>query len=256
MHSPETATDDGSPETVADDLPESWLAREDVWSFLGIEAGRAVVDEAVRQQAVLAALGADCVPRPYLHLTLDDLGEVPAEALEAAALACDRVLDRCPPFTVRVAGICAFPSPAAPRIVGLNVVDHRDRLAQLRATLHEALKAYGFALDPRRFWPHIALGRLPEGAPPLDGSRFVVNEVSLKVREVLVISRRTAGGLGPAWQVRHHLPLRAQAVRPESTSDPDAERAAIAAELAERLAARAQPAQAPAPATRRRQGRR
>lgn len=244
------------PVETPEELPDWVGARDDAWSFLAIEPGRAVIDEALRQQAVLASLGAECIPRSFLHLTLDDLGEVPPESLEAVGLACDRVLDRCPPFTVRVAGICAFPSPTAPRIVGLNVLDHRDRLASLRAELHTALQGYGFALDTRRFWPHIALARLPVGAPPLDGNRFVVNEVSLKVREVMVIGRRPPGELGSAWQVRRTSPLRIEPVRPESRIDPEVERAAIAAELAARLAEAELPEPGAEAPGRRRRGRR
>ncbi|MEZ4465927.1 MAG: RNA 2',3'-cyclic phosphodiesterase [bacterium] len=203
--------------------------------FLAIEAGRAVEEEAVRQQAQLAALGAECVPRPYLHVTLDDLGEIPPEALEAVVLACERVLDRQPPFTLRVAGICAFPTPTAPRIVGLNVLDPRGRLAGLRQALHEALAAYGFELDARRFWPHVALARLPEGAPPLDGARFTANEVSLRVRSVQVVERAEPDVPGPAWRVRASVDLRAEPTRAENRVDAEAERAALGALLEARL---------------------
>lgn len=225
-------------------------------SFLAIEAGRAVEEEAVRQQGQLAALGADCVPRAYLHVTLEDLGEVPPEALEAVLLACERVLDRQPPFTLRVAGICAFPTPAQPRIVGLNVLDPRGRLAALRAELHAALVAYGFQLDERRFWPHVALARLPADAGPLEGARFTANEVSLRVRAVQVIERAEPDVVGPPWRVRGSIELKSEPTRAENRVDAEAERAALGALLDARLSEQQEEEPLVARAGRRGRGRR
>lgn len=128
----------------------------------------------------------DAIGERLLMVPLLDLGDVPPESHAAIDLALAKVVPAHPPFGVTLDGLGRFPHQGHAWLVHGRIDDRTGQLRRLQAALAEAVAAYGFALDPRPFVPHVPLGRLAEpvelGTPP-------GVEVRLRVREVALITR-------------------------------------------------------------------
>ena len=223
------------------------MDRADTQSFIGIMVPRQQASDLGRLQSSLRSGDArfEPIPQRWLNLTLDHLGPVDPAALEAAALACARMVNTHPPFTLRTSGLRQLGS-----IVALMIDDPDGRLTQLRTALHDQLDAYGFTLDARPFMPHIALGR---GTPALD---ITAPTLAFKINTVRMLTHVPAGVPGLPWQVRWKGDLGSApqvAVEAVPSAQRDAEiRAELEARVTERAAERAalreRQARAPKPA--------
>ena len=93
-----------------------------------------------------------------LHLTLAFLGECGNRQAAAAKMAMNAV--RFEPFTVIIAG-GGYLDKGRPNLTfcELRNDNGRDKLWRLQSDLSVNLSVKGFALDKRKFWPHITLGR-------------------------------------------------------------------------------------------------
>ncbi len=210
--------------------------------FFAVQLTRPIREALAKVQRGIEGEGNRCVPRRHLQITLDDLGEVPEPALEAARLAAERVIARHQPFAVTIKGVEAWP-PEAPRMVRALVDDPDGELAALRADLHEALASYGFPVTAGRWRPHVLLARVESAPTRLDPHR---DFGPLKVRR-LSLYRRERRGFEPGWNAQ--MPRE----RPEApVSSPSND--AIGAELDRRVAERLSTIQRP-PIARRRSGR-
>ena len=127
-----------------------------------------------------------------LHLTLQFLGDITtaqvAEAIEAARAAAAANA----PFAVTFAGLGAFPSVAAPRVMWVGVTRGAEHLIALAESLARALRDRRLSLDPRPFAPHLTLARARgTGRPPdLRREAEAFDRVVLGdqfVREVIVV---------------------------------------------------------------------
>lgn len=107
-----------------------------------------------------------------LHLTLAFLGELDDVRLAAVSEAVAIAATAAQPFTLRVAGLGTFGSPAVPRVVWAGVGGDLRRLAALHEALAVALEARGFARDPRPFAPHLTLARLRDPLAPDEAARL------------------------------------------------------------------------------------
>jgi 2'-5' RNA ligase len=99
-----------------------------------------------------------------IHLTLQFLGDTPAEKLPAiqealAAVACNALA-----CTFTVGGLGCFPNPRRPRVVWVGVQEPTGRLAALQDAVEEAMGHFGFAPEGRGFTPHLTLGRVQRHA--------------------------------------------------------------------------------------------
>jgi 2'-5' RNA ligase len=102
-----------------------------------------------------------------LHFTLAFLGDIATVQMTEAVEAARAAAGSCPPFAVTFAGLGAFPSLAAPRVVWAGVTRGGGRVTVLAAALADALRASRFVPDPRPFTPHLTLGRMRGvGRPP------------------------------------------------------------------------------------------
>lgn len=99
-----------------------------------------------------------------LHLTMRFLGPTAPDRVPDAAAAAEEAAGGQAPFTVRLAGAGAFPSPERPRIVWLGIERGAAELTALAARLDQALAARGWAPAGRPFRAHLTLGR-SDGVP-------------------------------------------------------------------------------------------
>jgi RNA 2',3'-cyclic 3'-phosphodiesterase len=140
-----------------------------------------------------------------LHLTLAFLGDITAAQMTKAVEAARAAAGSCAPFAVTFAGLGAFPSLAAPRVVWAGVTHGGDRVTVLAAALADALRARRFVLDPRPFTPHLTLARARgTGRPPnLRGETAALERAVLGEQSVteLIVVKSVLGSSEPAHTV-------------------------------------------------------
>ena len=177
-----------------------------VRAFLAIPVTDELRRGMVRLQRELAAglPGIRWVNPATIHLTLRFFGDVPEESLEKIGEVMLSVGRLCAPFQAEAAGVGAFPSPARPRVIWLDVRG-APSLAFLYAAMEEGLRQIGFPGEDRSFSPHLTLGRcrqrIAAAQPVLERFRdFACGPLPVD-RMTLYESRLEPGGA-------MHLPLK------------------------------------------------
>lgn len=145
------------------------------------------------------------VPAHQFHFTLKFFGEIEEPAAQTAAEALGRAASATAPFTLEVAGLGAFPSPARPSVLWSGVGEGKEQLVDLARRVEEALAGAGFPREPRPFKPHLTLGRLREGAaaPPAVVQALTGSNASFGAWRVerLVLMKSELLPAGPRYSV-------------------------------------------------------
>jgi 2'-5' RNA ligase len=130
-------------------------------TFLGVSVSADTRRRATAVQQELAAVaGVKWVDPPNLHVTLLFLGELDDRDLVDVCKAATAAARREPPFTLRVCGMGAFPTPRRPKVIWGGIVDGTDNLLRLHAAVAAPLIASGvYRKEDRDFTPHLTLGR-------------------------------------------------------------------------------------------------
>ena len=177
--------------------------------FLALRAP-AALQEAVRAWHPPGELGLRRPDPAQLHLTLAFLGEASEARCDAVADLAAAAAREHPPFTLRAAGLGAFPSPASARVLWWGVDAHPE-LTALAATLRERLVAAAIPFDPKPFRAHLTLGRFPKPRvlPALDPPATTLWPVSR-----LALLESLPGGSGVRHGLRGEWPLTGGEARP------------------------------------------
>jgi 2'-5' RNA ligase len=149
-----------------------------------------------------------------VHLTLKFLGGVDAAKIPPITAAVAEAAKGVPPFSLKVEGLGAFPNLRRVQVVWVGVSGEVDKLASLQQRVESNLAELGFAVEKRRFTPHLTLARVRDQASPtereglgqlitgtqFEGSHsFPVTELSLMrsqlTREGALYSRLSAAAL-------------------------------------------------------------
>ena len=118
-----------------------------------------------------------------LHLTLRFLGPTLEDSVETAVAATREAATAVAPFDISIGGAGAFPSPARPRALWLDVRAGEVELADLAAAVDRALHHRGWMFDAKPFRAHLTLAR-SDGVPAGSaiGARLVAAAAELDVR--------------------------------------------------------------------------
>lgn len=113
-------------------------------------------------QGQLAASAADVkwVAGDALHVTLKFLGEITDGQRQAVEDMLRHVAGGVAPFEMRLAGVGAFPSVAAPRVVWVGIVEGREALSQLADAIEREREPLRLPGERRPFAAHVTLGRV------------------------------------------------------------------------------------------------
>lgn len=144
--------------------------------FVGIELSAAMKDAAFAasehlQSALKRArlhVDARWVAASNLHITLWFIGEVD----DARAARIGEVMKapfEVAPFTLRVAGLGAFPPSGPPRVFWLGATAGADPLGELHRQVESRLTPLGFEPERRAYSAHLTIARVkdvPRGASP------------------------------------------------------------------------------------------
>ena len=182
-------------------------------TFIAVPLAADVRDAAASARAHLAAFSDRLrwVSPEHLHLTLQFLGDITPAGVVGAAEAAGAAAGADAPFAITFAGLGAFPSAAAARVVWVGVARGADRLTALAKSLARALRDRGFSLDARPFAPHLTLARVRgTGRPPdVRGQTRALDQVMLgdqSVRELIVVTS-VLGQAGPTHTIVATVPL-------------------------------------------------
>lgn len=125
-----------------------------------------LLDAGVRQQLVrvvreLAATAADVkwVEETNFHLTLQFLGDISPEQVEAVKGCLAKAAAGVSRFSLEVHGVGRFPGRGRPRILWAGLREGRTELTHLASRVNDALEPLGLVPD-KPFASHITLGRL------------------------------------------------------------------------------------------------
>lgn len=122
--------------------------------------------ESVRQQLItlqarlgVAANAVKWVGKENLHLTLQFIGEVTELKLRQILQGAEMAAACCAKFSMMLADVGVFPSPAQPRVIWAGVSEGKEELTKLAQALDIALGR----LPEKSFAPHVTLGRFRSG---------------------------------------------------------------------------------------------
>ncbi len=144
-----------------------------------------------------------------MHLTLSFIGEVPGTLAEDVHAALSAVGH--PPLSLRLAGLGLF-GGAAPRNAHALVAPD-PALVRLQRKVDTAVRQAGAAPEPRRFVPHVTLGRFPPlaGEAALRLERAVAEGAGLGPEpfavQAFALYRSTLGRAGAHYEALAEYPL-------------------------------------------------
>ena len=141
-------------------------------TFIAVELSPSVIKRAndLIDGLRVAAAEVNWVKTQQMHLTLKFLGDVPDTETPDICRVVRRAAADFEPFEVTCRGVGAFPSREKPRTLWIGIEDGAEELCELQAALDEALKKeLGFAKEPRRFQPHLTIGRVKHEPPSAEG---------------------------------------------------------------------------------------
>lgn len=118
------------------------------------------------------------VEKGHMHLTLEFLGEISPDRVEAIQAAMDQI--EAPPFTLQLSRIGFFKRDEGD-IYWLGVKPN-DALFALQKRLHDLLADEGFDLEKRKYTPHITLGRKVRVTESFDLVDFSKKSGAIKVK--------------------------------------------------------------------------
>ncbi len=156
--------------------------------------------------------GARWLTSSSLHLTLAFLGDVDQKDLMPVCQATAAAVRSIDPFSLRVAGLGAFPELNSPRVLWAGITgDALPQLSELHSAVSRAVKMAGYPTD-ERFTPHLTLARFKPGklgVPDLTDvpgrfARWMAGD--LLVGEVVTYSS-TLTGDGPEYTPLARAPL-------------------------------------------------
>ena len=144
-------------------------SRDDaIRTFICIEIPEAVKERIADLQRELKEIDArvSWVKPANIHLTVKFLGPVTPSRIAGIRQAVERAAGSCNPFEIEVAGTGCFPTPRNPKVLWVGLSQVPNQLQQLQQTIEGELAGAGFPREPKRFSPHLTIGRVrsPRGA--------------------------------------------------------------------------------------------
>jgi len=129
-------------------------------SFIAIELPDGVKSALAELRQELKKCKADIrwVKPDNIHLTLKFLGDTDEKIIGSIAEAVKTACIGYKKFTLEIKGVGVFPDIRAPRVLWAGISDN-DSLTGLQKSIEDGLVKLGYAVERRRFRPHLTLGR-------------------------------------------------------------------------------------------------
>lgn len=134
---------------------------------------------------------ASWVREENIHITIQFLGNVPEDQINAIVNALNRSVTGIVPFHLELRGAGVFPSAERPRVLWLGVSGDTPVLFRLRQQVQKELELLYFKPEGRRFSPHLTLARIrsPLGfSPVLERAQRLMQDNGKKIVSTAVNS--------------------------------------------------------------------
>jgi 2'-5' RNA ligase len=95
-----------------------------------------------------------------LHVTLKFLGDVPLNELPQLIRSVTQSTSGLNSFDLTFRGFGVFPNRESPKTIWIGCQEGSEELVELAETIDEGLRPLGFPKEPRRFSPHLTIGRI------------------------------------------------------------------------------------------------
>jgi len=147
-------------------------------TFVGIEASSEVRGRCLSLIRKLDSteIKATWTRAENMHHTLKFLGDTVDRQLAEVCRAIARGAATVEPFELESIGVGAFPRDDAPRTVWIGAGAGKEAMISLQAAIDEQLHEVGFALEARRFQPHLTLGRVRKRSSSLEPLAQLIDE--------------------------------------------------------------------------------
>ena len=137
--------------------------------FIAVELPDEVQQELAGVQKQLQTAPAVRWTKPHqIHLTLQFLGNTPAEQVAPLSQALQETVGTVAGFNLLLAKIGAFPNAHRARIIWAGIATGKESLQQLYQAVINATQSLGFEPEKRAFKPHLTIGRVQKWATPRD----------------------------------------------------------------------------------------
>jgi 2'-5' RNA ligase len=170
---------------------------------------RAILDATAPLRAAAPTLS--WVDETRLHLTLKFLGEQSETVVSELRQSVDQVAARHRRFTMRLAGVGAFPNFRRARVVWMGIEDE-PRLELLHHDIELACESGGFELEGRPFRPHLTLARVKDRTEMQEMRRLSRASKKVDFAEDSVVQSvdimKSTLGANPTYDRLHTSPLR------------------------------------------------
>lgn len=107
-----------------------------------------------------------------IHLTLQFLGDIPADSVGEITGAIEAASQAVPPFQLEVKDLGAFPNLKRVQVIWVGISGEIDKLGQLQQGIKSNLEHLGFAPETRPFTPHLTLARVQRQASSEEQQRL------------------------------------------------------------------------------------
>jgi 2'-5' RNA ligase len=137
------------------------------------------------------------------HLTLKFLGEISPEQVKTAGEFLAAQSGRRLSIDCSNSQIGVFPGWIRPQVIWLGLKDGVQKISDLQKTLEQGLAECGFAREPKKFKPHLTLGRV---RPQFNLEALAGKIKTLKIEEIkfsfgeLTLFKSTLTPGGPVYQ--------------------------------------------------------
>ncbi len=162
---------------------------EQIRAFIAIELPDEVKLALGRLEARLKAgkqSGVKWVDPNSIHLTLQFLGDIPADSIGEITAAIEEASRAVSPFHLEVKDLGVFPNLKRVQVVWVGISGEIDKLGQLQKGIESNLEQLGFAPETRPFTPHLTLGRV---------QRQVSSEEQQRLGQLIAGTRFEAGAI-------------------------------------------------------------
>ncbi len=95
-----------------------------------------------------------------IHLTLKFLGDISQNKIQKIIKLIPGIYKDAAPFAFDITHLGAFPKISRPNIIWVGIENNADKLRGLADKLEHGLVSLGFAKKPKKFSPHITIGRV------------------------------------------------------------------------------------------------
>jgi 2'-5' RNA ligase len=135
-----------------------------VRAFVAIFPPNEVVEQLelaqIRLKKNIAAGSVRWTKPEQIHLTLQFLGQIERERLNAFDNALEKVASESSSFEIRSETIGCFPNERRPKIIWAGLAGELESLRAVKQKLDGALGELGYTPEERDFHPHLTIGRV------------------------------------------------------------------------------------------------